>query len=190
MGKIELSNNPLDVKNPFGRKNELKEIEENFFHNNLILLGPRRVGKTTLLNAIKKRNEKNYRIIKYDCGKDRNVNSFFAELYTSVKKLKFFVSSVGKKDKGELKEERKWAEKIIKEHGHDAFLIENIVSNHGGTDVEKENIENSDGFVIILGEGEKGVSKEVVKEYGFAREYDIPVLCFVKGSNDEGISQR
>ncbi|PKP58723.1 MAG: hypothetical protein CVT89_02385 [Candidatus Altiarchaeales archaeon HGW-Altiarchaeales-2] len=183
MEKIKLSHNSLDVKNPFGREKELREIEKYIStHNNLIMLGARRVGKTTLLNAIAKRKEKGYKIIRYDCEENRKISAFFAKLlvYTGIPKI--FVSSIGKKNKGELANERKSAEEIIKNQVCEPFLIENIVDSDSGTEVEEKNINDSTAFLLILGNEE---SDEVKKEYEIAIKYNIPIFCFIKGLEDK-----
>ena len=87
MGKTTKSRTslmPLDDPNPFGRDDELHEIEECISnYENLILLGARRIGKTSLLNAIRKRKEEGYKIereyevIFYDCEEHRKINQFF-----------------------------------------------------------------------------------------------------------------
>ncbi|PKP59255.1 MAG: hypothetical protein CVT89_01495 [Candidatus Altiarchaeales archaeon HGW-Altiarchaeales-2] len=185
---LKLTLGPLNVPNPFGRDRELKEIEKYISSNqNLILLGPRRVGKTTLLNAIEIRKSKEYNLIRYDCQSDRDISSFFANLLVSAKHPKIFVSSKGTKSNGEFKEERRIAEEIIKENKCSPFLIENIVSS----DVKKseeENIKDSTAFLLMLGYGElsneKG-DKPVVEEYKFAIHYNIPILCMIKGTDDD-----
>ncbi|OQX21994.1 MAG: hypothetical protein BWK75_01920 [Candidatus Altiarchaeales archaeon A3] len=185
---LKLNLSPLKVPNPFGRAGELKEIEKHISNNqNLILLGPRRVGKTTLLNAIEIRKSKEYNIVKYDCQSDRDISSFFANLLVSAKHPKIFVSSKGTKYEGEFKKEREIVEKIIKENKCSPFLIENIVCG----DVKKseeENIKDSTAFLLMLGYDElsnENGDKPVVEEYKFALHYNIPILCMIKGTDDD-----
>lgn len=175
--------NALDIENPPGRKNEINEIKEMIRNKqHLILLGPRRVGKTTLLNAIKKQIKHRYKVIKYDCMEDPgNKSALFAYLFAFSKSLKIFVSSIGKKDKGELSEERSLAEKIIKEANHEPFLIENLPDPNPPLQVEEDNIKNSDVLLLILG---NEYSENVEDEYKLAKYYNIPVYCMVKGSDD------
>ncbi|PKP57054.1 MAG: hypothetical protein CVT89_05135, partial [Candidatus Altiarchaeales archaeon HGW-Altiarchaeales-2] len=173
----------LKVENPPGRKEEIKIIRENIKRRkDVILLGARRVGKTTLLNAIEK-IEKGYEIIRYDCMEEKgNISALFTHLFAYSKKPKIFVSSVGRKKKEEVGKDREAAEEVIKENGCDAFLIENSPSTDKPIEVEEENIKNSDAFLLILG---NKYSKNVKDEYEIALAYDIPVLCMIKGEKDE-----
>ncbi len=187
--KLRISLMPLDDPNPFGRDDTLHEIERCISnYENLILLGARRIGKTSLLNAIRKRKEEGYKIereyevIFYDCEEHRKINQFFAKLFVSTTVPKIFVSSIGKKSKGELGEEREVAEKTIKGQGCEPFLIENIVESDNGTKVEEKNIKNSFAFLLILG---KEKSDKVIDEYNFAIKYSIPILCLIKGLDDK-----
>ena len=173
----------LDMPNPPGREKEMKEIKQMIKEQrHIILLGARRVGKTSLKNAIVKTNLE-HTIIEDDCMNHRNINMLFAHLFAYSKHIKIFVSSVGKKGKEELGKEREIAEKTIKKCGCEPFLIENIADPDPPSDVEEKNIADSDAFLLILG---KEDSENVMEEYKFALEYKIPIFCMIKGEKDDG----
>jgi len=174
---------PLDKLNPPGRDKELEEISGLIKKGqDIILIGPRRVGKTTIINAIKRRFEKEYSVINYDCMESRNIPELYTKLYVKSKPLEIFVSSIGKKKQNELGKERELAEKVIKELHHEPFLIENIMRPDSPDNVEEKNIKNSDAFLLILGKKE---SNAVEKEYNFALTHNIPLFCMIKGSDDK-----
>ncbi len=179
-----MSDIKFDIADPPGRAEEISKLENYILNNkNTILLGARRVGKTTLLKAIEVRKKEEYNLLYYDCEKQRSISHLFAHLFSHSKKLKFFVSSVGKKDKGELADERKFAEECITNQRYDAFLIENHASTDQPLVVEEKNIKDSDVFLLILGK-EEG-NKNVKEEFEFALEHNIPILCMIKGPSED-----
>ncbi len=179
-----ISTTSLNVKNPPEREKEIKEINEAIENNqSIILLGTRRVGKTTILNAIEKIKEEKYKIVRYDCMERReDISALFAIFFAYSKKLKIFVSSIGKKGKGELGKERKDAEKVIKNLGHEAFLIENLMDSNPPIEIEEDNIKDADAMLLILG---NEYSKNVEDEYNFARGYGKLIFCMIKGNKDD-----